>query len=335
MFSAPRLRLLICSLCLGALSGLAKPGMILDTDFRSDCDDAGALAVFHALADKGECTALAVIASTTGPHVVGAIDAVNTFYGRPQMPVGLNPKRAVSGGDQFAQALAENFPSKLTNADAPESTKLYRKLLHAAPKQSVTIAVVGAQSCVAMLLKSAADHEGDGSIGVSGRDLVREKVKELVVMGGNFETGGGEWNIMLDVDAANLIATEWPGPVVYTGAEIGGRILTGGKLTDPEKNPVALAYKLSPHTIGGAGKIGGRWSWDQTAVYYGVRGVGEEPLWRLSDPIKVTFTKQTTAVTPFDGEPSREQLRRHLLEQAPRIQMEKTIEALMLQSPRS
>ncbi|MEP1642867.1 MAG: nucleoside hydrolase, partial [Rhodopirellula bahusiensis] len=35
--------------------------LILDTDMSGDCDDAGALPLLHALADRGECEILAVV----------------------------------------------------------------------------------------------------------------------------------------------------------------------------------------------------------------------------------------------------------------------------------
>jgi hypothetical protein len=37
--------------------------IILDTDMSGDCDDAGALALLHALADQGECEILATVVS--------------------------------------------------------------------------------------------------------------------------------------------------------------------------------------------------------------------------------------------------------------------------------
>ncbi len=76
----------------GALGAAqSPPGIILDTDFRSDVDDVGTLALLNALADNGECALLGVMASQTGPWVVGAINAVNTWYGRGEVPIGLSP----------------------------------------------------------------------------------------------------------------------------------------------------------------------------------------------------------------------------------------------------
>src|SRR5688572_15365153 len=77
---------------------LAEPGVrvILDTDLGIDVDDAGALAVLHALADKGEVRILATVANVNDPYAPGALDAINTYYGRPNIPVGRNSKQQYS-----------------------------------------------------------------------------------------------------------------------------------------------------------------------------------------------------------------------------------------------
>ena len=69
-----------------------KMPVIFDTDIGGDWDDMGALAVLHSLAGSGEAEILATMVSggghtaTWGP---ACLDAVNTFYGRPDIPIGL------------------------------------------------------------------------------------------------------------------------------------------------------------------------------------------------------------------------------------------------------
>src|SRR5687768_10367927 len=67
--------------------------IIFDTDMDSDCDDAGALAVLHALADRGEAEILATVASSKNPWSAPCVDAINTYYGRGDLPIGV-PKGA-------------------------------------------------------------------------------------------------------------------------------------------------------------------------------------------------------------------------------------------------
>lgn len=283
------------------------PRIILDTDMRGDCDDAGALALLHALADLGECELLGVMASTTGPHVVGTIAAINAYYGRPDLPVGLYSGTGVHGGDDYAPVVGDPawFPMQITNDTAPESTALYRRLLHEAPDNSVTIVVIGGQPCVYELLRSEADYEGDGSVNKTGAELAAAKVHELVLMAANFaDPNHREWNVILDVEAARTVARDWPTRVVYSGFEIGHVIQTGGRLRDADTNPVAMSYKLYRGTEGGQGVIGNRSSWDQTAAYYAVRGLEHEgqPIWSLDGPVAVSFDDEGR--TRFEEDPN-------------------------------
>jgi len=308
------------------------PKVILDTDFRSDVDDAGTLAMLNALADNGECEILGVVASQTGPHVVAGINAINTWYGRGDLPIGLSPVDDQRFPDYYVPFIGdpENFPSTQSNETAPDSTTLYRRLLHEAPDGSVKIVVIGGQTCVALLLDSEEDHEGDGSIGRTGRDLVEAKVSGLYLMAGNFaDADHAEHNINLDIEASRRVAAEWPTPIVYSGFEIGRQVITGGTLTQPEVNPVAKAYELYP--AGGVGKIAGSSSYDQTMVYYAVRGLndGKTALWTLSEPGTVDFPEARTRFTPDpDG------TRRHLIKEAPFERVAEPIETLMAQPPK-
>ena len=324
-------------LLLAGGTGAEPPRIILDTDMRGDCDDVGALATLHALADNGECEILGVIASTTGPHIVATIGAINAYYGRPYLPVGLYSGEDLTGPDSYAEVIGDpmRYPSRIANETAPDSTGLYRRLLHEAPDHSVTIVVIGGQSCIHGLLQSESDFEGDGSIGRTGRELIEEKVRELVLMAGVFVEMElvGEWNVLLDIPAAQQVAREWPGPIVYTGSEIGHGILTGASLTDPENNPVAMSYKLHPYTEGGPGVIGGRSSWDQTAVYYAVRGVDfeGEAIWDKAGPIAISFTDEGN--TRFEENPAGS--RHYLTQRMPIDRTAAIIEDLMNHAPRA
>ena len=63
--------------------------IIYDTDFGLDVDDVGALAMLHVLADRGEATLLGVVSNVSDPYSPAAIDVINTYYGRPDVPVGI------------------------------------------------------------------------------------------------------------------------------------------------------------------------------------------------------------------------------------------------------
>ena len=66
----------------------APARIIFDTDMAGDVDDVGALAILHAMADQGEAEILAVGISSRNEDVGPCVDAINTWYGRPDIPIG-------------------------------------------------------------------------------------------------------------------------------------------------------------------------------------------------------------------------------------------------------
>lgn len=307
-----------------------RRSLILDTDFESDCDDVGALAVLHALADEGLCDIRAVMASTSGSSIVGAIDAVNTFSGRPGIPIGL-PAAPKSGGfDDYAPVLADPalFPGKKTNNDAEDAVRLYRRILADSPDHGVSIVVIGFLTNLSNLLDSGPDYGGDG-IPLRGEDLIAAKVSELTVMGGHFtDPDYAEFNILHDIPAVGNVADHWPVAIVFSGYEIGLNTLSGANLTRADINPITKAYEQSG-CAGPKGEIGNRHSWDQTAVYYAVRGTDHETqgaLWTLSQPGRVRF--DSSGRTRFEAASGGKH--RYLIQKAPKESVGQVIEAYML-----
>src|SRR3954469_17961958 len=70
--------------------------IILDTDIGPDYDDVGAMAVLHALADKGECRILATIASNQYSNIAPVLSVLNTYFKRPGIPIGVVRGKAVN-----------------------------------------------------------------------------------------------------------------------------------------------------------------------------------------------------------------------------------------------
>src|SRR5688500_11719331 len=108
----------VSALCGGARA--ADPvKVIFDTDMDSDCDDVGALSLLHALADRGEADILATPVSSRHPWSGPCTDAINTFRGRPDLPIGVPKARGASEqGSRYAKAIAESFPNDFPAADA-------------------------------------------------------------------------------------------------------------------------------------------------------------------------------------------------------------------------
>src|ERR1700733_395896 len=77
----------------------AQTPVIFDTDMGNDIDDALALALLHALESRGECRIIAVTITKDNPWAAPYIDIVNTFYRRPEIPIGMVKGSAVTPED--------------------------------------------------------------------------------------------------------------------------------------------------------------------------------------------------------------------------------------------
>ncbi|WP_115373577.1 nucleoside hydrolase [Adhaeribacter pallidiroseus] len=251
--------------------------IILDSDIGQDCDDAAVMALMHQFADKGEVEILATMFPMQDPMGAPAMDVINTYYGRPNIPIGTykgNFKYLGELWDHYNTKLAKNFPHDLKNGkDAPDAISLYRQILAKQTDTSVVIVAVGPERLIADLLKSVPDQYSD----LNGRDLVKQKVKMLSVMGAGFPKDQ-EWNIKIAPDAAKLVAETWPTPIVYSGNEIGQAIRTGKRLLTeaPKNSPVRASFENHPF-VDSVTKD--RQSWDQTAMLFAVRGTQDH--WKL------------------------------------------------------
>ena len=251
--------------------------IILDTDLGIDVDDAGALAILHALADRGEARILAVVANVNDPHAPGALDAINTYYGRPNIPVGRNPRRQYAVATpywrehhpRFVRDLDLQFPEDTSTTNLKTAVAVYRKALAAQPDASVTVISIGFMQNLADLLASGADRYSS----LSGTALIRRKVKQLVVMGGTYP--GSDRDLYLkggrDISPAPAVRVldSWPTTIVFTPGSVCGGFATGQTLArrTPRSNPVRAAYTLFFNREGV-----GRASWDLCTVLYAVRG---------------------------------------------------------------
>lgn len=264
--------------------------IIFDTDMAGDCDDAGALAVLHALVDAGEAEILAVLVNSgdEARASAAAVDAINTYYGRPDIPIGADksvPGRP-RGRSPYTPALRDEFPNDVgPDLDAPDALAVYREVLAAQSDGSVVICAVGAFTNLRDLMAS----KPDASCPLPGMELVRRKVRECVLMAGEFPRSRSfDWNTHLDTAAAVEFVNEWPTPSLWSGAEVGEAIFTGTQLqAAPKSNPVRRAYELRP-TYGKPSLERGRPSYDQTAVLLAVRGPQPE-YWKVIEGGRITI----------------------------------------------
>ena len=293
----------VAALALGA----APVKIIFDTDMITDFDDVGALACLHALADAGECEILATVSSTRGNASVGAVQVINSYYGRGDLPVGspkgmgvmgafpgakekvdpaspLGEKAGGDGGHYKYRKLLADYPGWYRYADAddaPDANEVYRRVLAAQPDGSVTICSVGFLTNLRRLLETKPDDISP----LDGRALVARKVKLWVAMACRYPDGK-EYNSMWDCESSRIALENWPTPIVFSDWQYGCDCFAGRAVAemDAERSPVKDVFagnipsrdeiRGDPHRwlVRGFG-MGGRSAWDETAVLAAVRGI--------------------------------------------------------------
>ena len=229
--------------------------VIFETDMSTDVDDVGALAVLHALADSGEAEILAVSFNEVHPSAAKAICAINTWYNRGDIPIGIYKGDLADPDESSYLDTIANFPHNLPTIPTPSSLELYLQVLREQPDNSVTIISVGFLNNLYDLLKA-------------DPDLISQKVTELVVMALLVDDPYNTVRHNL-VSQSEYVIRNWPTPLVIS--HYGESVQTGARLAEtPAENPVREAYYRRFN-----GQYKGRSSWDQLAVLYGVRGVSD------------------------------------------------------------
>lgn len=289
----------------GANGAAGAVPVILDTDLATDADDAGAVALLHALAGQGEAEILAMGVSVANDHSALALDAINTFFRRPDIPIGTTKAgdayRPANARVRYVEQLAKEYPRSRQHwqsaADAPDVVSVYRAVLGAQPDISpevpgVVVVSVGMLTNLRDLLQSQPDEHSD----LAGRDLLSRKVRLWVGMAGRFPSGR-EYNLHTHQAASGDVLRHWPTPAVFSGYEIGKEISTGHRLQalpagrGPDGHIIRRAYQLHRSLRRG------RPSWDQSAVLYAVRGIDGGPAsqhWQLSAPGQVQLAADGT-----------------------------------------
>ena len=262
-------------------ASFSQPKIIFDTDIGGDADDLGALAMLHNYIKRGDCELLAIMLWTTDEYAVPAVDAINRFYLNPNIPIGARKDGTYSSETNYNKVIADNFEYKLTYNDVHETVDLYRKILASAADKSITILTVGPLLNIQKLIQSKADKNSP----FNGSDLISKKVKEFVIMGGQFPKGDNEWNFNGDMPGVTKFVLEnLQVPIVFSGFELGAQIKTGATFNniDPETPLYKGFLYFSEHApwmkSQFKGKILNNSTFDQTAVLYAVNG-GVDVLW--------------------------------------------------------
>ena len=263
------------------------PKVIFDTDMYTDFDDVGALACLHALADAGECEILATVANTRDCLSVAMCEIINSYYGRPGIPVGCSKEIGKSGAEpehmrRYAATVEKyaRWVRHRNSNDAPDANIVYRRVLAAQPDSSVVVCSVGFLTNLRRLIETKPDDISP----LDGRALVAKKVKLWVAMACKYPDGK-EYNSMTDAESSRIAIENWPTPVVFTDFEYGRDCFAGRALAESGRSdsPVADVFagniptreeirRDSALQLRRSYGMGGRSAWDETAVLIAVRG---------------------------------------------------------------
>ncbi|MEQ9265400.1 MAG: nucleoside hydrolase [Balneolaceae bacterium] len=306
----------------------AQVNIIFDTDFGGDADDLGALAMLNHFQNKKEINLLAVMGWNTELYSVSAIDATNTYYGNPDIPIGVRKDGSYLNEWNHSKVIADNLEHDATYENAPEATSLYRKLLSESDDKGIVIVTVGPLENIKRLIESESDEYSS----LNGMELINQKVSEFVIMGGNFPTSTNEWNFDGGMPGVTRFVLEkLETPVTFLGAELGSSLKTGEIFNDlPSDSPLYLGFyhfsKYAPWVKDNfTGNINDNSTFDQTAVLYAIRdGVGT--YWdRVENGICVA---DSTGGNTW--EPKENSNHSYLVLKKPRIEMEQELEAFMI-----
>ena len=250
----------------------AQPlSVIFDSDMGPDYDDVGAITMLHAFADSGEAKILATVASDKYPNAAAVLSVFNTYFKRPNIPIGIVKGNGVNLSDEqhWSDTLVAKYPHKIkSNDEAEDAVTVYRKVLSQQPDNSVTIVTVGFLTNLANLMNSKPDKYSP----LDGTTLIHKKVKRLVSMAGRFPEGK-EFNVFMDSTSSQIVFSKWPTEVIFSGFEIGEKIKTGLPLVQNnaiQNSPVKDVFRICLPMA--EEDRNGRSSWDETAVLVAVKG---------------------------------------------------------------
>lgn len=307
--------------------------IIFDTDMGNDVDDALALAMLHSLQSRGESELLAVTLTKDHAEVAPYVNAINTFYGRGDIPIGITDSGVTPEESRFTGVTLERdgddylYPHDLNLGDpVPGAVALLRETLASQEDGSVVIVQVGFSTNLAQLIET----EADTFSGLSGEDLIRQKVRHISIMAGAFEPINDgthlEYNIVQDIPSAQFLADNWPTPIYWSGFEVGLAIRYPAISIEEDfsyldRHPIPESYQAyipTPHE---------RPTWDLTSVLWAARE--DRNYFGISEAGKVTVLDDGETV--FESDP--EGLHFYLTIPESDVRMVQELQAVLVSEP--
>lgn len=197
--------------------------VILDTDLGNDIDDLLALQMLINYERCGKVKIAGISVSKANPLAMAFTKGYYSKYG-----IGSPDYGYVFHGVNTDEGnyLAKAYGSLAGNRDSleindAEAYKMMRRQLALSADTSMHIIAIGPLTNLARLLESPADEYSS----LTGMELVKQKVRRLDFMGGNFNVQSpAEWNILQDSTASRTVIESWPTLMVASGFEVGDKV---------------------------------------------------------------------------------------------------------------
>ncbi|HEX4997450.1 MAG TPA: nucleoside hydrolase, partial [Terriglobia bacterium] len=237
-----------------ARGGSQLPGLLFDSDMGRNIDAAIALSMLYGL---GRGRVIAASVSNSSLEAAMFCDVLSRFYGSGgSLPIGL-----AEDGLPLEDSPMLRVPLEMKNPDGQpvfrsgiqtvidtgEPAVVFRNALLGQQDQQAIAVLAGPATNLARLL---ALH--------GARDILKSKVRLLVVAMGSFENGGRvEPRAHSDIPSAKRLFAEWPSPIVAVGVEAGNAAPYPGERLESDlgatpNHPLMAAYRAFREGTAGA-----------------------------------------------------------------------------------
>ena len=243
--------------------------IFIDTDMGADCDDVAAVAILAHFHKLKKIELIGITHTSASPRVVEYLDMVSRFYGYETSDLAAASSQIGIGelADVFFDNVLRDFSYKTPEHNF-NALQLMRKQLSKA--KDATILCIGPLNNMNAFLNSQADDISP----LSGIEILRQNVKEIVVMGGIFgnkrykfyhDIYEIEYNISLDIKGAKNFLSNCPTKVTFVEFELGYDVKSFANTVAAScDTPIKRAYRLFG--------VKSRESWDVVAALYCIFG---------------------------------------------------------------
>jgi hypothetical protein len=239
------------------------PGVVFDSDMGNRIDSALALGLLHGLDGKNFARISSVSVSKSNLKSAQFADLIEKYYAGP-------PVATVAALASFqAQAIGMAVDGKQVE-DTPIVTGILNVKTDAGAKAyQPRIETLNDTAIVEALIRNAlmANYDKNAVVVIDGpatnvvrvldlhgaKELVAEKVKVLVMVGGTYggsNSGAPDPAFKADIKAVRRLLAEWPSPIVMVGREVGVALPYPGSSIEKDfsksvANPIPVAYRLA------------------------------------------------------------------------------------------